>query len=296
MSVGVIPEKKLMANSVISGAWYSDTDDSTYEEREIGRFLKFQRLKSVRREFPELPRTRRHVPYLTQGELAYLSDVSEVTISQIESVRYPNFNQPLLRRICQALRLSAESETYVVSLLAAPRGLISLGDELPKWVTVSVDGAAPNPAVLINPGFDILYWNDAALKMLGDFSQAPPETRNIVASMFGIPEMREVWADWPEYASTLVAGLKMQYSLVPDYRIRIMDLAQRMQAQDSTFARLWNEVDPVLAPAPEKDLHHPAVGTLRLYQTVSQVIGAPHLSLMQFSPRDEETTEAFKRM
>lgn len=285
-----------MSNFILTGSRSTSPQAADYAAQEIGRFIRQQRMNSPREDFPGLHQKRRHVPYLTQEELAALAEVATVTISQIESVRYPNLNQPLLRRICRALRLPAESEIYLTNLLEEPRGLISLDDVLSRWATAVVDEAVPNPAILINPVFDILYWNDATLKMLGDFSQAPAGYRNVVMSMFGIPQMREMWADWIGYATTLVAGLKMQYSLVPDFRARIMNLALRIQEQDSTFARLWVDVDPVLAPPPEKDFHHPKVGTLRLYQTVSQVLGAPHLSLMQFAPRDEETAEAFKRM
>lgn len=285
-----------MSNSLSMPTLVASPPRTSYEAREIGRFLRQRRMLSHRENFGGLQTKRRHVPYLTQEELADLAEVAIVTISQIESARYPNLNQPLLRRICQALNLPSESETYVVNLLEEPRGLISLDDELPPWVTASVDGAAPNPAILINPGFDILYWNHAATRLLGDFGQMPASSRNVVVSMFSMPQMREMWDDWSGYAATLVAGLKMQYSLVPDYRAKLLALAEQTKAYDSTFARLWNEVDPALAPPPEKILRHPTLGTLRLYQTVSQVMGAPHLALMHFAPRDQATAEAFTRM
>ncbi len=269
---------------------------TSFEIQEIARHLRKERLRTDWRDFPVESKSRRHVPYLTQPELADLAGVSEAMLSQIESCRYPNLNQAVLRRICRALKVDAPSETYVVKLLEEPTGITHAIDDLPAWTMATVDEAEPNPAVIINARFDILYWNSAATRMLGDFSQAPPDARNVITSMYLVPDMRAAWADWDNYVVHMVGGLKTQYAMLPEFRDRIMEIVRLVGTVNSDFNQLWEDVDPMFGPAPEKDFIHPRVGLLRLYQTVSQIVGVPHLSLIQFAPRDPETAQAIRRL
>lgn len=262
------------------------------QQMAIGSFVRQQRQKACPEEFPVLVRRRRHVSHLTQADLAELAGVSEAAIAQIESSRYPNLNANILGRISQALNLNPTHHHYLLSLLNTPSGYYSGEDEIPERVKALVDAAEPNPAVVANACFDILYWNDNAIKLLGDFAWVPPEERNVISNMFCVPASKELWVDWPDYVQSLVAGLKMQYSRVPDYRDRITTLVTRISKESEEFARLWDTVDPFMVPPPEKDVQHPAAGRLRLYQTVSEVVGAPYLFIIQFTPRDDETAAA----
>jgi transcriptional regulator with XRE-family HTH domain len=258
----------------------------------IGSFVRQQRQRADPVEFPTLARRRRHVPHLTQADLAQLAGVSEAAIAQIESSRYPNLNANILSRISEALSLGPMQHHYLLSLLSDSSGYYSGEDEIPERVIALVDAAEPNPAAVVNACFDILYWNDNAARILGDFSLMPPDERNVIANMFCVSASKELWIGWDEYVKNLVAGLKMQYSRVPDYRDRISDLVTRMSMESEEFARLWETVDPFMTPPPEKDLQHPTAGRLRLYQTVSEVVGAPYLFIIQFTPRDDETAAA----
>jgi transcriptional regulator with XRE-family HTH domain len=258
----------------------------------IGSFLRQQRQRADPDAFPVLGQRRRHVPHLTQADLAQLAGVSEAAIAQIESSRYPNLNANMLSRISQALKLEPMQHHYLLSLLSGPSGYYSVEDEIPARVKAVVDTAEPNPAAVVNACFDILYWNGGATSMIGDFSRMPPDGRNVIVNMFSMPESKALWVDWADYVVHLVAGLKMQYSRVPDYRERISRLVTKMTLESEEFARLWESVDPFIIPPPEKEIDHPVAGRLRLYQTVSEVVGAPHLFIIQFTPRDDESAAA----
>jgi transcriptional regulator with XRE-family HTH domain len=268
-----------------------------FEIREIGLFLRQQRQQALREQFPELsPGRRRHVRYLTQAELAELAGVSVTMVEQIESGRYPNVNPAVVRKLCQAMRLAPERTAYALSLFRALDDGIAHSTEIPDSVRSVVDLSEPNPAVVITPRFDIVYWNRAATRMLVDFATLPPELRNVVTTMFCIPEMRTAWMQWEANARTIVAGLRMMTSQVPAYRAANLRLVADLSARDPLFARWWQEEGPAIDPVQVKDFLHPEVGLLRLYQTVSQVMGAEHLSLIQFTARDEETRQAFQRL
>ncbi len=266
------------------------------EQAAIGSFVRQQRQKACPEDFPALVQRRRHVSHLTQADLAELAGVSEAAIAQIESSRYPNLNTNILGRISEALDLGPMQHHYLLSLLSDSRGYYAGEDELPDRVMAVVDAAEPYPAVVVNACFDILYWNHSATLMIGDFSRMPPGERNVIANMFCIPASKELWVDWDDYVTNLVAGLKMQYSRVPDYRGRISNLVTRMTTESAEFAHLWESVDPFMTPPPEKEIQHPIAGRLRLYQTVSEVVDAPYLFIIQFTPRDDETAAALDAM
>src|SRR5690606_26010 len=123
----------------------------------------------------------------------------------------------------------------------------------------------------------------AAAAVLADSAQMPSGDRNILKIMFCVPEARKLWVNWSSYVEDLVGGLKMQFSRVPDYRERISELVARMQVESEEFADLWKTVDPFLLPTVEKELDHPIAGRLRLDETVSEVVGAPYLFIIQFT-------------
>ena len=271
-------------------------DTITFEAREIGAFLRAQRMNTAAPDLYKSSR-KRHRPYMTQQELAEKADVSVVLIGQVESGRYQNLNAAILSRLCRALELSSTEERYVVRLLSPPaEKVVDLYPEVPPFVRAIVDAAEPNPAMIITPRFDIIYWNQATTRLMMDFATVPREMRNVVASMFGIPQMREMWVDWEKNARLLTAGLRMMMSQVPSFRKVIQEFADEMRARHPEFAQWWVEASPEMTPSREKDFIHPRVGMLHLYQTVSQVVGAEHLSFLQFTPRDAATAEAIKRM
>lgn len=271
-------------------------DKGTFETREIGAFLRLQRINTRAPDFYKSAR-KRHRPHLTQQELADKADVSVVLIGQVEAGRYQNLNAPILLRICRALDLSRDDEKYVVHLLERPvEAVVDLYPGIPDFVRAIVDAAEPNPALIVTPRFDIVYWNKAAIRLMMDFSTLPLEMRNVVVGMFAIPEMRTMWVEWKKNARILVSGLRMMMSNVPSHRRVIQDLADEMRAQHPDFAQWWDEVPPEIKPSHEKDFIHPRVGVLHLYQTVSQVVGAEQFSFLQFTPRDPATAEAMKRM
>ncbi len=266
------------------------------EQAAIGSFVRQQRQKSYPEAFPALVQRRRHVPHLTQADLAELAGLSEAAIAQIESSRYPNLNANILGRIVRALGLSPMHHHYLLSLLSDPSGYYEGDDEVPSRVRAVIDLAQPSPAVVINACFDILYWNHAATYVLGDYSRMRPDDRNIIVNMFCIPEVKALWVDWPGYVKNLVGGLKMQFGRVPDYRDRISELVTRMSSSSEEFVDLWETVEPYIFPTIDKELEHPTLGRLRFQEMVSEVLGAPYLFIVQFTPRDDQTTAALQSL
>jgi transcriptional regulator with XRE-family HTH domain len=265
------------------------------ERRAVGAYLRQQRQRATPDGFPTLARRRRHVPYLSQSDLAELAGVSVSLIEQVENGRYDNLNAGVVQRLADALDLSRQQQQYLLNYLSPVRAHPDRQDaEVPASVRSLVDATDPNPAIVADARFDILYWNRGATRMIADFDRMPRHQRNVLLSMFGAPEMRAAWDDWEGNARLLVAGLRMQGSLHPAYRESIHELAAQLSRQDAQFREWWASEEPASRPNPEKEFFHPELGRLRLYQTVSEVLGHPHLSLVVYTPRDEETARRFR--
>jgi transcriptional regulator with XRE-family HTH domain len=265
------------------------------ERQAVGSYLRQQRRRATPGAFPALGQRRRHVSHLSQSDLAELADVSVSLIEQVENGRYDNLNPALVQRLALALGLSLDEQQYLLNFLHPVRIHPNGNDgTVPAAVRSLVDATDPNPAVVIDARFDILYWNRGATRMIADFGAIPREQRNVLINMFCFPGARTAWEDWEGNARIMTAGLRMQASLHPHYRDAIHELASSLADRDPQFREWWATEEPAARPSPEKEFFHPEFGRLRLYQTVSEVIDNPHLSLIVFTPRDEETARRFR--
>lgn len=263
----------------------------------VGSFIRQQRRNAAPDRFPQIKQRRRHVPHLTQGDLAELAEVSIALVAQVENGRYRNLNPGLVQKLSRALQLPENQEQYLQNFLQQSNGNHDLhAEELPLSVRSVVDMAEPNPALIIDARFDILYWNRSATMLLTDFAKLPIGLRNVAVSMFCVLEMRLAWTDWESNARNIVSGLRMQASLHPAYWEAIHALADDLARSDPLFKRWWSSEDPMLQPHREKDFHHPRLGTMHLHQTVSEVLGSTHLSLLVYTPGDEETERLFREL
>lgn len=267
------------------------------QRHEIGSFLRQQRQRADAERRAPSPGRRRHVAYLTQAEVAELAGVSEAAVAQIEAGRYPNLNPRILAKLGAALHLEANQMTYLHNLLTPPSSETGrTRQELPAAVRAMVDAAAPNPACIIDLHFDILYWNRSIAAMLGDFTAVPQEERNVVWTMFRWPQMRQNWVNWENNARNIIAGFRMQRSMLPPDDTKSDELIARLSACDAQFAEWWAAADPEIQPIADKTYRHPKVGLLRIHQTVTAVLGAPDLMILQMTPQDEASRRKFQRL
>src|SRR5690554_5163328 len=112
--------------------------EDSCEARDIGRFIRARREKTLAHEFRDIPNRRRHVPHLTQSDLAELIDTSTVVVSQIEQGRYPNLNPAILQRLSRVLKLTPQQDSYLLELFK-PRPITQKSSlDAPEWVTSSI--------------------------------------------------------------------------------------------------------------------------------------------------------------
>lgn len=257
---------------------------------EIGSYIRTSRNKSAPLTAHSLHGRHRPTSHLTQSELAQLADVSTVLISKLEQGQYENINPGIVTKVADALHLSEDEKLYLTSLLAPTPPPPCGNDTVPTWVQQSIS-ALQHPAAIVNPCFDILSWNTRLSAFLGDLTTVPQQERNVVKVVFLDPGMRSMFQDWEGNARVMVSGLKMIYSLVPPYRGRINALVTEMCERDDVFATMWAEVRPKLSTRVDKKVLHPALAELDIIEMVTQIVGEPFLSRVEFIPATDESRE-----
>jgi len=263
--------------------------------REIGMFIRQQREARRASNFPGLIHRRRHVPHLTQADLAEIAGVSHALVAQVENGRYENLNPSILIRLAMALKLESHQEQYLLNYLQPPNGHVGSDEEIPDMLRGLVRSSMPNPAMIITPVFDLVHWNENAVRLLGDFDAYPVDERNIVVQMFLNPVMRERWVAWETYARNIVSAVRM-HSSYATYRDRILRLVSYVSARDAQFREWWESDLPKLTPDHVKDFVHPEYGSLHIFQTVGAVLGSPNHFFLLMTPRDADTEAVFRRL
>lgn len=259
------------------------------EFEDIGRFIRARRMASNAEAIADLPRRRRrHVPYLTQYELAELVDVSTVVISQIEQGKYPNLSVRMLKRIADVLHFHPQDEMFMLGLHTPTAKTQREVDPAPQWLLDSI-AERRHPVFVVSPAYDLMGWNESAEKILGEHAQNYLETGNVVVSVFEIPDMKDYFVDWQEFATSLVSGLRMSYGVHADFREYVARFAEKMCERDDFFRELWEKDDPLMLPTIEKELNHPSLGRLRIFQVITLIVEATTFTMAEWLPADEET-------
>jgi transcriptional regulator with XRE-family HTH domain len=216
------------------------------------------------------PGGRRRVAGLRREELALLAGVSPNYYLRLEQARDRHPSAQVLDALARALRLDAGETSFLHSLASAapePRR-----HEAPERAPASIERLIgtwrTTPAVVHDRHIDILVANPLA-RML---SPAFRPGANALRALFLDPEMRDLYDDWEEAASTAVARLRTLVGRdVEDPRF--CELAGELSARSDDFRRMWARQDIQATGARPFIYNHPIVGRLELQPEMLAIIG-----------------------
>ncbi|MEU6965433.1 helix-turn-helix transcriptional regulator [Streptomyces chrestomyceticus] len=214
---------------------------------------------------------RRRVPGLRREELAQLAGVSVAYYIRLEQGRGQNVSTAVLDSIADVLRLTRAERSHLTHL-ARPASRRLRPALRPQRVRPAfqhlIDAMDGVPAYVVGRRLDILGWNRLARALLGDFAAMPPEERNMAWQLFLAPAARELYADWAEKASHVVAHLRRDVGRFPEDP-KLCALIDELSARSADFRRIWAAHDVQDKGFGRKRLTHPVVGPLSLaYETL----------------------------
>ena len=155
-----------------------------------------------------------------------------------------------------------------------------VSDVLRSWI-YGLDQAA----YVLNGRWDVLAWNEAAVRLLGNFAELPMADRNILRLIFLWPHWRSLFVDWECLAESVVAQFRAEtarHSGAPE----LLELTHTLASDSSEFASLWHARTVDVPELKVKRLQHPELGPVELTYAPLRPRGvADDLSVVVYSAR-----------
>jgi transcriptional regulator with XRE-family HTH domain len=231
--------------------------------------------------------SRRRIPGLRREEVAQRAGISVDYYIRLEQARGPHPSVQVLGALARALCMSADERAHLLRLACAdPPPAGDPGTEVPTAVRHLLELLGDLPAYVLNPRYDVLAWNTAALALVADFAAWPDGERNLIWQVFRGAADRAAggaardkgagggveysFAQWDAFAGDCVADLREAAGRYP-HDAQIADLVARLRAASPDFAHRWDANEVAVRRGNAKQLFHRSVGPLELEQQILQV-------------------------
>ncbi len=236
---------------------------------------------------------RRRTPGLRRGEVAALAGISGSWYAWLEQGRVRTSEQ-VLRAVARALRLDEAETAHVLSFVErAPRA-----GTAPGWVSRNllslVEAMDPNPAVVIDPHWDLLAWNAAYAALLTDPARLPPRQRNLLWLVFRWRPARTLLAQWESEARSLLGQFRAHAAPHPD-DARYAEIVEELMA-DPEAARWYGQRETAAFHPAVRHFRHPVAGDLRLRYVKLAAVDEPGHHLLAYVPDDPATASALRTL
>ncbi|WP_328316287.1 helix-turn-helix domain-containing protein [Streptomyces sp. NBC_00388] len=258
-------------------------------DRELGAFLRSRRERLTPAELGLPGSVRRRTPGLRREEVAELAGISSSWYAWLEQGRVRTSEQ-VLRSVARALRLDADETAHVLSFLehAAP------DEHPPGWVSRNlltlVEALTPNPAVVLDPHWDLLAWNSGYAALLTDPARLAPKQRNLLWLVFRWAPARTLLASWEPEARSLLGQFRAKAARHPEGG-RYAEITAELLA-DPDAARWYGRRETSAFHPAVRHFRHPAAGDLRLRYVKLAAVDEPGHHLLAYLPDDPATQQA----
>ena len=263
---------------------------TTSNDNTLGIWLKDRRARLDPAAFGIAPE-RRRTPGLRREEVAQRANVSTTWYTWLEQGRGGAPSVEVLERLAHALTLNTVEREHLFLLAQHRPPVLRYQTPVVSAQLQAVLDALPySPAFIKNSMWDILAWNNAALKVLGDYSQIPAEQRNLLRMLFSGEKLYQHIADWPAVARFIVATFRADTARAGT-SARADLLVAELTALNPEFAALWQENDVRNHGAGIKQINSPTMGMIHLHYSAFAVDGQPDLSMVVYTPCSTEDQE-----
>ncbi|GHO46342.1 helix-turn-helix transcriptional regulator [Ktedonospora formicarum] len=261
--------------------------------KELAHFLRTRREQLTPEEVGLPVGARRRTPGLRREELAVLSGIGVTWYTRLEQGREITVSTQVLESLVQVLHLNAAERTHLYALAREelPADAHPLTGILPPSLQTILDTMGIYPAYVTNPRWDILAWNQAMSRVYADFDSMSTHNLNILRFAFTNPHQRKLLVNWEKEAQGVLALFRSsteRYVGEDWFKALVTDL----QATSPEFRAWWPRHDIRSIHTGNKELQHPLVGRLDLQSTSFQVIDAPDLRMVVYTPCRNPTPPA----
>lgn len=229
----------------------------------LAEFLRRRREGLSPSEVGLLETVRRRTPGLRREEVAVLAGLSSDFYARLEQARGSNPSEQVVAALARALRCTPDERDHLFRLAGVPIPPRQVGRHLDPGLRQLVEHLDALPTCVYNDVGDVLHTN-----ALDDAVACRTELDgecNVYRRWFTREESRAhvPEADRARLSAAHVSDLRATYSRRGE-DAEITMLVEDLAAHSEEFRTLWERHDVAVRHADLKDVHHPAVGVIRL--------------------------------
>src|SRR5688572_18430366 len=262
------------------------TSASTIQRRQLIDFLNGCRARLTPAQVGLPDTNRRRTPGLRREDVAALAGVSVTWYTWLEQGRDIQVSADVLERISTTLRMSPDEREYLFALVQhRPAPPMPARTETVSPSMKRMLDALAVPAIVLTARWDVIAWNQIALKVIRDYSALPPERRNLLRIL--LVEDDAYRRDPELYESTarrLLAKFRVDYSQAPGDPA-FEELIADLSASCPIFDRLWALAEVI--GTHEAIVTHPRAPGFTFEHSSYVPEGSPKQRLIIFTPCNE---------
>jgi transcriptional regulator with XRE-family HTH domain len=236
----------------------------------------------------------RRTPGLRREEVSALAGVGLSWYTWLEQGRDITPSAQVLDALARVLGLAPAERVHLYDLagVSLPPSAEPYPQEAPEELAEIVAGLDPLPAYLIGPRTDVLAWNEAASVVLGEPTEAPDGTRNLLWWLFTEDPAEHV-PSWSATGRNTLARFRAEHARRyddPGFRTLIEALLEA----SPTFRELWPRHEVLDSQLGTKSFEHPELGPVSFLHLQTIPTSHPALRMVQMVPGDEGTRRALE--
>lgn len=240
---------------------------------------------------------RRRTPGLRREEVAQLANISATWYTWLEQGRGGAPSADVLNRISKALMLTEpeHEHMFLLALGRPPEVRYHTVTSITPRLQRILDAFEGSPATIKTATWDIVGWNRAASLVLTDYSNLPPDGRNILRFLFCSPEFRAKQHDWEALARFAVGSFRA-HAIRAGAASEVGALVEELSRASPEFAALWSENEVLTQAEGVKLIRHPVLGEIALEYSAFAVDGRPDLDMVVYNPVDRAVADRIRSM
>jgi transcriptional regulator with XRE-family HTH domain len=269
----------------------------------LGEFLRSRRSKLKPADVGIVSYGARRVPGLRREELAQLAGVSATYYTRLEQGQSTGASEAVIDALARALNLTDDERAHLHDLArpapAKPRRAARPAMARPGMVQL-INAAADVPSVVLGVRNEVLAWNTLGHLLLAghldfDAPAHPARRPNLTRMLFLDPLYRDMFVDWAEEATRVVAQLRLVAGRYTEDR-ELAELIGELTMKSSDFAALWSKHPVATCVSGVKRLHHPVVGALELSYEALLLADEPGRRVILYSAEPDSASAAALRL
>jgi transcriptional regulator with XRE-family HTH domain len=269
---------------------------TSMETNTLGNYLKDRRSKLDPAAFG-FSLTRRRTPGLRREEVAQRANVSATWYTWLEQGRGGTPSADVLDRLAYALTLT-EVEREHLFLLAQqrpPQVQFRESERITPQLQRVLDSLECSPALVRTAAWDVIAWNRAAARFMGDYGALAPHERNVLRLMFTDPNAKTRMLEWEKEARNTVAAFRAE-TVRAGASERVTALVEELSRSSEEFAAMWRSHDVLSFGSGTKLMRHREAGLVTLEYSSFAVDGRPDLALVIFTPATPVDAQRIKSL